>query len=154
MLDTGAVHLIWTASENILINTLKVSPCTTAKYIVSGLGSSKDKNKVKSGKLCNKYRSNLRVGKLVYDNIEILASETTDDSFDLLIPACLLKSCVYTIDNENKKITILCKRNKPVYSMTFVDINGDKSVCTGFMEEVNDEPKDESKLSSKMLDFF
>ena len=99
LIDTGATAPAWIASEKYLSCLIQAKKHKD-KVWISGFGG--------NGARKNLYIiSSMKIGKLTYTNIPIIASEiSNNNNFHLVLPAKMFRKMVYTINNINHKITI------------------------------------------------
>ena len=98
ILDTGAYAPVWVADEMILTDLLKSELYKDTAFI-GGFGG--------KGTLKNVYViDTIKMGKMIYRNVPVVAHKITNSNFQLVLPATMFKDMIYTIDNTKHKLSI------------------------------------------------
>lgn len=160
IVDTGARTPVWTSSIHYLIDVLKKS------LIVDNAGDFLDKNY--KGKflvggfggrnLCDTYTMSVCIGNWSFGNVPVSINDIqTHNLFDFLVPADMLTSFNYKVDNHNSKFIIEQIEDHPRCKLKlYKKSSNNKTVSESFycfLEESVEEDKSD-KLSSRMVDFW
>lgn len=132
LLDTGAVCPVWTKREELLfrLGATKLNK----KVPISGFGGTAYGNVYELPEL--------RVGKLKYSKIPIIASIMMDIPFQLILPATLFNDLIYEIDDKNHKLNISIPDDESLdRNLRIKDSNGQLHVlCSSTDKQQTDIP--------------
>ncbi len=128
LLDTGSIFPIWNRSEDMLVKRLGAK-LTKRNVTFGGFGGEAQGNL---------YRVNFELNGLHYVGMPIIASESQDRNWHMIISATMFDGMVYEIDTINKKLNIDTKDNQPVRILRLSNDNNSLSVYLAETFETKD----------------
>ncbi len=96
LLDTGAYLPVWVDDEDILTDIMGAE-LVQKDVEFTGFGG------VANGNL---YRATIKVGKLIYPNMTIIANSELDVPFNMILSASMFQHLRYEVDDENHKFNV------------------------------------------------
>lgn len=113
LIDTGALFPVWTKSRELL-EALGAKMCKR-NVLFSGFGGNA------YGDI---YTFTLRLGRLVYPEMHIMACENNDIPGYFIFSATMFKNTVYTIDDVEKKFVVVTKDFQVCRNIVIKDADG------------------------------
>lgn len=102
LLDTGSYFPVWTDDEEILVSLLNAS--FIKKNIIFGGFGGQAKG--------NLYTLNLNLGKLIFPNMYIIACNSLDVPFNMILSATMFRNLMYEIDDVHHKLNVTIPNNE------------------------------------------
>lgn len=119
LLDTGAYVPVWVGSESTLVKHFNAE-FIKGNVPLSGFGG------VTSG---NMYQVTIRVGKLVFPNMHIIANSELVSPFNMILSATMFNNLIYEINDKSHKFTVMIPDDEStVRNLRIIDSNGRLSV--------------------------